>query len=224
MLNKILRTLNPLSFSGTAAAIHQQPLYGDTDSFIFHRSQLPRIQSMFGKNPGQISDDLADRPCCDFTKGALVKIVDYAAGCPKWYGLRAVRPDGTVKDVIKMASINNTQARFVMPDGSEQQGLSFEDFVSICEHAHNLPQTYPTFNNNTFSKVRVLMEDRLLRCGVKVRPGCVKGDRQAFDLFRGDVLRTMFAQGGWTGRVKYDTGNPNSKTVWTVPQNWNLSS
>lgn len=208
LLDAMMRDVNPSSLEGTAESVAMQPLYGDTDSFMFHSSALPRMLRWFGSECGQLSDDLADpRAGCDWKRGKFVKVVDFASRCPKWYACRGICPDGSRKDVVKMASINVKGAEFTFPDGHTQNSLSFDDFMFICDH-HSSPSA---------EKITVTMNDRLLRCGVKVPVGRRVYGNRSYDLYRGSLSRTVFKT-HWDARQELVADSRG--TIWTVPHGW----
>lgn len=213
LLDRMLMDVNPEALSGSTAAIEKQVLYGDTDSFMFHVSALPRMRKWFGNECGQLNDDLADAASgCDFKLDKFVKVVDFASRCPKWYACRGIRPNDTTKDVVKMASINIKDSKFTFPDGHVQTSLRFDDFLFICDQ-HSGPND---------EKITVSMEDRILRCGVKVPIARHGVGNTSYDLYRGSLHRTLFKT-CWDGRQVYahdNNNNNNNVNIWTVPCGW----
>ena len=228
LLRAMLADANPTAADGTFASISEQVLYGDTDSFVFHARAWPRMKKWFGTGQlGELTDDLADNASCDSTSGKLVKITKFYARCPKWYAMYAVRPDDTIKEVAKMASINLKNCVFDYPDGRRTNSLDFGGFEFIC-------------NNHTGddkSKVVITMPGRLLRNGVLTKPGVTTG---CFSMGRGDLSRTAFKT-TWNGRnvlthlfddddeeeEDYDSDEEKippsadrTPTVWSVPHGW----
>lgn len=209
ILNKMMRDINPDSLSGSVASIKQQVLYGDTDSFMFHCSAIPRMMKYFGSEMGDLSDELAHKNSEDWKEGKFVKIVDFASRRPKWYGLRAVRPDGSIKETVKMASINVPGAEYIYPDGTVREGLDFDGFKFLCDD----------HSGEDSEKIRVIMANRMLRCGIRVaRDRAAKGN-VCFDLYRGSLSRTIFKT-FWKGRRILDRAPGETGAEWTVPHGW----
>jgi hypothetical protein len=208
LLFHMLNDVNPLARSGDEQSITLQPLYGDTDSFMFHSQAIPRMRKWFGDECGQLSDELGGKhPMCDASRNVFTKVVDFASRCPKWYAVRGINPDNTVKDLVKMASIHTDQATFTYPDGTSSTSMSFDDFTFICDnHA-----------GDGNEKITVTMSDRLLRCGLRVPIGQRDAGLASYDIYRGSLNRTMFKN---TSSCRLELSPDRRNNVWSVPNGW----
>ena len=240
MLNAMMDAVNPDSRSGTLASISQQPLYGDTDSFIFDASAIPRLLPFFGESPGQINDELADKSTpLEYLSGKMCKIVDFRATRPKWYGLQFVRPNGEIGEVVKCASMNLKDIELITPDTEEScYDMKFARFKDVCDHHSD--------GAATTSKYKSVVRNKMKKHGTHLTFEQRSLGIRPFDITNVDEThKTMFAT-PYTGRTDYppppvevdgvdvnmdpmadddddDDGGSNDNsniTKWTVPNGW----
>jgi len=214
LLNSMLRVANPHSISSVVNPqdCTKQVLYGDTDSFMFHSSQITPMKRFFGEECGQLTDELRSDSEEDLWKsGIFNKVVDFRSQCPKWYGFKYITPKSIHKSVVKMASIASKSAiiRFPQDSGKDDvKGVDIDTFFDICDNY--------TSSSNSSERVTAIMDGRLKKVGINRNSVQIDEESSPFDIQGASITRTVFKD-KWEGRSEI-TSSDEGKTLWTVPQ------
>ena len=155
MLQRALRigfgkTFNPSTKSQMKEALFSQPLYGDTDSVVVHKSHLerwiaydscvsPQDQILhYGDSTipksGKFLDELTRKKDCDedFKKNKFVKVIKFASNAPKSYTAACLCPNGEKIFKSKCKGIPYNADIVLVPN--KKNGELEIDIIDIDDH------------------------------------------------------------------------------------------
>ena len=184
IIHQITESANPLRYSGSWKSVLYQPLYGDTDSLVFHCSQLPWIHNLIGKVNGQWGDEIFDGwEKKGFGDYIFARICKWVGAQPKLYSLIAKLPNDKVYSKLKCKGIpqNNISYEY---DGELYKKMNYEVLAKLVENDE---------------KLSVTMSDRLKRLSYRLSSLDKMKDVDAFSIRSQTMSRTIF-QSKWLGR------------------------
>ena len=216
LLWQAMEVVNPYARSGAMKSIGYQILYGDTDSFAVHLSQMARLiaSGLIHDELGGLGDDLGEKGA---KPGQWTKILRYIGPRPKCYGFDYIMPSGKRGVKLKMAAISMGECVFRTPSGEEIEKLTLDHLIDWV-HDHSSDG-----KNEEEGRVVVTMPGKMLRCGVRVTPSRASAGNRVFDIYREDLRRTLFKT-TWKGRYVLKPGQVpclgGGTATWTVPRGW----
>lgn len=216
IIHEITEAANPYRYSGNYKSIVNQPLYGDTDSLVFHASQLRRIYHLIGKNNGQWGDEIYDKWGVD----NFAKITHWIGPQPKMYSFYAKLPDEKVYTKLKCKGIPQNDISFVH-EGKEMKKMTFDVLQQLVKEEQ---------------KLEIHMHNRLKKLSYRLSKLDKMKDVKAFSIRSEKISRTLF-QSQWKGRrflsevetlklemerFKNMESFPGNYFGYTVPNGWKM--
>ena len=218
IIHEITEKANPYRYSGSWKSVLNQPLYGDTDSLVFHCSQLPFVHNLIGKENGQWGDEIYDNwEKMGLGKYKFARIHKWVGAQPKLYSLVARLPTDKVYTKLKCKGIPQHNISYMF-EGEKHEKMNYDVLSKVVEKD---------------DKLEVHMNDRLKRVAYRLSKLDQMKDTGAFSIRSQHMSRTLF-QTKWSGRRilteeehvevlkgknEYLCGNYSG---FTVPHGWQL--
>lgn len=228
MLDDFISALCPNRRAGTFDSLLEQPLYGDTDSLIFHVSQVPRIRHLLGSEPGLWTDDLnEENPLSQEAETCardFARIQEYVSPAPKIYACKYFLPAAPelVKEKLRCKGIRmDAEITF----GQHLYARINFDILKRCvvdnpnydlSSLLELPPHFldrPESESSSIRRVgaRLSWKDRIDRVG-------------PFSLQQARLARSLFKT-LWKGRKRLEIRKKDTEAIFrfiTAPLHWSL--
>ena len=196
IIHQITERANPYRYSGSWKSVIYQPLYGDTDSLVFHCSQLPLIHNLIGYENGQWGDEIYDKwEKHGIGRYKFARISNWVGSQPKLYSLLAKLPTNELFTKLKCKGIPQHNISYDY-DGEFYTKLTYEILSTLVEKDE---------------KLAVTMNDRLKRLSYRLSSLDRMKDVDAFSIRSETMTRTLF-QSKWRGRRTLTVDE--EKKVW----------